>query len=156
MTAAETIEQLVQTYKNVTPQQRDTLIQQWQAMASQLETVKEAEANLRVAVAIACFGDCSQYEGTKALSLGMGYEIKGVFKMNYNVKPGDNLKSAMNLICETPEGKVIAGRLLSWKPSLKVSEYRLLTPIQKAAFDKALTVSPGAPSLELIEPKKGV
>lgn len=157
-TAADTIDALAQTQPKLTDKERDALIMQWQDAAAFLRTYKDLEANLRARVTLACFGaDIKNKDGTERLSLGMGYELKAVFKQNYKCGNVDKVTEAVDKLIAAAaegEGKFIAQRLFKWEPDIRPGEYKKLPPNLKAIIDACITISPGAPSLELIEPPK--
>lgn len=137
---------------------RDELIMQWQAAANALANAKELEMNLRNQVVAECFPNATV--GVNNLELGMGYKLKATRKLNYNVN-NEGVDAALDDIAKIGnDGAFIAERLVSFKPTLSVSEYKKLDATNpthkriKDRIDEVLTTSDGAPTLELVEPKK--
>jgi hypothetical protein len=131
---------------------RDELIMKWEASRKALEAAKASELELRNAVKTVCFPDA--LEGTSRIELGNGYELKCVAKLNYTLADNDKVEAALDRLEKTGnEGAFLAPRLVNWKPSLSLSEYRDLAPQYKAIIDDVLTVKPGTPTIDIVEPK---
>lgn len=143
---------------------RDELLAIHQQLKDQIEELKKAELDLRKYIVVKAFPEAM--EGTNTQELGNGYTLKAVVKKNYNLD-NDNQK-----IWDTLEriekignqGKFIAERLISWKPSFLLTEYRKLQEDANESEDaKAilreitdiLTITDGTPTLEIKEPPKG-
>lgn len=132
---------------------RDQLLVQWLDSKRALEVAKEREAALRKQIVESAGFDLSKLEGTERLELGNGYELKAVKKLTYTLDVA-KVDSALDKIEATgPAGKLIAERLVKFKPELSVREYKELDPKFKKIIDSVLTVKSGMPTLELIEPK---
>lgn len=133
-------------------QQLYTALAEWQAAKTALDAAKEAEMQLREQVGKLAFPNPT--EGTQSLDLGDGWSIKLVHKMNYTLASNDEVDDALTRISNmNNEGKFLAERIVSWKPSLSLSEYRELEPQYKSVIDKVLTIKPAAPTLEIKPPK---
>lgn len=131
---------------------RDETILAWRDAQATLETAKADELRLRhAAIAIAFPGAYS--EGTHNLDLGGGWRLSYENRLNYNLDKVA-LPIALQAITARHGNNVIATRLCSWKPSLLVGEYRKIDLDDKRLIDRALTIKPATPSLDLIEPKK--
>lgn len=124
---------------------------EWQAAATALEAAKATEAKLRIeVVGLFPFDD---EEGTQNIDLANGWKLKAVKKQNYKL---DALKvdAALEKMEKLGEAeKLLAERLVKFKPELSISEYRILPANCRGIIDDVLTVSPGMPSLELVPPK---
>lgn len=133
---------------------RDAKIMQWTEAAKKLAEAKEVELALRNEV-IALNFEGHKESGTENVELGNGYKLKAVFKLNYRLNNTDDAvdKALSKLEKAGTEGAFIAERLVKWKPELSVTEYGKLDPKFKKIIDEVITTSPGAPSLELVEPK---
>jgi hypothetical protein len=142
---------------------QDTLLMEWQHLKDNVEVAKSAEMELRKYIVSRAFP--SKHEGTNTQELGNGYALKAVVKYNYNLDP-DNKKveAALDKIATIGnQGSFIAERLVNWKPSFLLSEYReLLKEVEEgnstskaiiAEIHKVLTITEGAPTLEIKEPK---
>ena len=145
----------------------DETLMKWEQAKATLDAAKEAEMSLRkLYVAIA--SDPTKQKGTENLALGNGYKAKVVKKINYGfVKNADNkvdvdkIHDAQDAIEKLGnEGAFLADRLIKWSAELSVSEYNKLEPESnpthkavKAALDKVIVTSEGAPTLEIVAPK---
>jgi hypothetical protein len=131
---------------------RDDLIMRWHAAKQRLDAAKKEEMELRNQVVAMCYADAQ--EGTHNLDLGSGYKLKAVVKNNYTLADNEAVDAALSKLRKVGnEGEFLADRVIGWTPKLSLSEYRELQPQYKAVIDTVLTIKPGAPSLELVEPK---
>lgn len=110
-------------------------------------------------------------EGTNAVPLENGYELKGVKKLNYKLKApdgfeGDTVDAVDKTIDEftriSNEGSFIAARLFKWSVDMSITEYRALVDNAKHdaqakklldELNKVLVVSEATPTLEIRAPK---
>ena len=145
----------------------DETLMTWEQAKAALDAAKEAEMALRkLYVAIA--SDPTKQKGSENITLGNGYKAKVVKKINYGfVKNADNkvdvdkIHDAQDAIEKLGnEGAFLADRLIKWSAELSVSEYNKLEPesnpthkAAKAALDKIIVTSEGAPTLEIVAPK---
>ena len=134
---------------------KEQKLQQWLDAKKALDEAKAAEAVLRVAVIALYPFDEDVREGTQYIDLANGYKLKVVKKQNYKLanKENETDKALDKLEALGERGKLIAERLVKWSPELSISEYRLLGPDERGIIDEVLTVSPGLPTVELVEPK---
>lgn len=134
---------------------KEQKLQEWLDAAVMLKAAKDLEMLLRKAVVTAFPFDIDVKEGTQRIPLANGYELKVVKKQNYNLnnKEGATDKALTLFEQSSPEAAFIADRLVKWSPELSITEYRLLTPAQLKYFENVLTITDGAPALELVEPK---
>lgn len=133
--------------------ERDAAIMQWRIAKEALEAAKETEMEKRKAV-VACF-DLTK-EGVNTIDLGKGYALKVTQPYNYTLKDTEKLSvdDALDKIEKAGnEGKFIVDRLVKFEPKLSVGEYRKLSPQYRGIIDEVLTVKPGSPQVELVEPK---
>lgn len=84
--------------------------------------------------------------------LGNGYFLKGKRDIRYKVDANAADAALDELTALGNEGPFVAERIIKWTPELSVSEYKKLTPAQKAIIDKVVTTTPGLPTLEIKEP----
>ncbi len=132
--------------------ERDSLLLKWQNAQKELEKVKAVELELRNEVVAMCFPSHKD-EGTENVELGNGYKLKAVFKQNYTLDK-EKIDDALTAIESMgPEGQFISERLVKFEPKLQVREYKELDSRFKVIVDEALTIKPGTPSLEIVEPK---
>lgn len=133
---------------------KEQVLQAWLDASNALTAAKAVEADLRTQV-VAMY-PFEADEGTERIPLNNGYELKVVKKLNYTLNNKDDAtdKALTKLEAMGERGKLIADRLVSWKPTLSISEYRELSAAERGIIDEVLTIKPGLPTLELIEPKK--
>jgi len=103
-------------------------------------------------------------EGVNNHDLGHGYTLKGTRKVEYSLSNTDDSGWLTDAAVEAIEklgedGPFIAERLVTWKPSLSVKEYKALSPTNpihiriRELIDTALTIKDGAPTIEITPPK---
>lgn len=145
------------------PKSKDQIMQEWLDAEKALSAAKETEMTLRKQV-VGLFPELdAKKEGTVYAPLANGWQLKCVKKQNYNLndKNGatDKALEAYENGAGTPEEhgrrKLITERLVSWKPSLSIKEYRDADADLLKALEGVLTITDGAPALELVEPKAG-
>lgn len=140
----------------------------WQRKAALLKTLVAEEMALRTKVFAAAFPAAKV--GVNNLPIGNGFILKAERKLNYNLKntaEGQETYNAVEAIEKIGnEGQFLADRLVTWKPSLSLTEYKKLdgtldangkpnnpTHYQiKQIIDSVLTVTDGAPTLEIKTP----
>jgi hypothetical protein len=103
-------------------------------------------------------------DGTESVDLpdGKALKIKRTVRYELDDKTvaGSNsdaspLDIALEKIEDTIDGgKLIADRLVKFKPSLSVSEYKQLGDDAKKIIDTAVTIKPGSTSIEIVTPKR--
>lgn len=155
-----------------TPEQkRDRLLLEWQEVSNTLSVAKDAEMTKRNEVFAYLFPN--PIEGTQYFDLPGNWKVKLVYKMNYKIdSDSDKVDAAIDIMSKMgPTGAVIADRLFKWKADVSVTEYRTLIDRDEKfkndpnAFAEygtesrvlrelqaVLTIKPGAPTLELIDP----
>lgn len=139
---------------------RDRLLVAWDESKKTLETAKADEMDLRK-IFVDFTSDPNKTSGTENIELGNGYVAKTVKKENYGFIKNDEGKldkraidKALDEIESKVEGgSVFAERLVSWTPSLSLTEYKLIPAEAKAIIDKVIVVTSGAPTLEIKAPK---
>lgn len=141
----------------------DQLLLLWVDKKKAIETAKEEEMELRKYIVKREFPKAE--EGTNSKELGNGYVLKAAIKYNYNLADNDTVEDCLNKITKIGNhGSFVADRLVSWKPSFLLTEYRSLVE-DKEKGDKTaaeildvvatmLTITEGAPTLEIKEPRK--
>lgn len=141
---------------------RDTVLLSWQQAKDVLEAAKTTEMDWRKYVVSRAFP--SAHEGTNTLSLGSGYELKGVIKYSYKLDK-DNAKvwAVQNKIATLGNrGAFLADKFFSWKVDFLTTEYKKLLEEKdesteaKAILDcinEVLTIEDAAPELKIKEPK---
>lgn len=133
------------SYSGMTPEQAFERLQAWYQKNAQLKTLKTHEHLERVALAEYYFPQAN--EGTNRLPLGGGFDLKLQHGYRYIVTDEDLDQVAAKDIKRL---KLPWDDLFVYKPELKLSEYRKLTPEQKAFVDAILTIKPASPQLEIV------
>lgn len=136
------------------------ILADWERSKIVLEAAKKSEMNLRKEAFAAGFEDPK--EGTNRIELSNGYELKGVRKINYRLNGDFKTCLAVHAkICALGnEGPYIADRLFKMSIDIYPGEYKkllsesLVERSAKALIDEILITSDGAPTLEIIAPKK--
>lgn len=132
----------------LTPEQT-ALLTAWQSAAVQLDTIKATEMKLRKQITESFF-DPELAVGTQTIELDNGYKLKVEKKENYTLKNNEG-QTEQALRKFPPE---VAAMLVRWKPELNLKNYKALNnPEYFGWFDECLEIKPGAPTLEIVEPK---
>lgn len=140
----------------------DEVLLHWQSLQQQLSALKEAEIEFRKYVVSRAFP--AKNEGMNTKDLGNGYALKATVKYNYNLSvSNEQIEDALDRIAKIGNrGTVVAERLISWKPSFLLTEYRLLEEEKDTSNDakeildivnSIITISEATPSLDIKEPK---
>jgi hypothetical protein len=140
----------------------DQLLLEWQKKKDAIEVAKAEEMDLRKYIVKREFPKAQ--EGTNTKELGQGYQLKAGIKYNYNLADNDTVEDCLNKISKLGnEGTFIAERLVSWKPSFLLTEYRALQESKEKGekfagevlniVNQMLTITEGAPTLEIKAPK---
>jgi len=142
---------------------RDHLLSVWEAAKKVLEEAKATEMSIRTRIVKFAFNP--EQKGTQRVPLANGYALKAVVKFNYGfVKTPDGKRvnkaavdNALRAIeAKGPVAAHIAGELVKWNPELSLTEYNKLegdlAPL-KSIIDTVIVKTPGAPTLEIEEPK---
>lgn len=143
---------------------RDELLMEWEKKKKAIEIAKNEEMNLRKFIVKKAFPEAK--EGMNTIKLGNGYDLKAAVKFNYTLAANDVVEKCLNKIAKVGnEGSFIADRLVSWKPTFLLTEYRTL--IEEAEkengkhakeilkiVNEMLTITDAAPTLEIKEPKQ--
>lgn len=137
---------------------KDKLLTDWKEAKALLDKIKVTESELRKQVVEAFSNDAKPgHSGTENVSLGWGYSLKIVHKLNYkldNANDCEKLDKVLDQIEKSMEGgSIIAERIVKWKPELSLTEYKLLNAANKALIDSVLTVTDGTPDVSLVAPK---
>src|ERR1019366_1298508 len=140
---------------------QDDLIVKHIALKRAVEDAKEAEMELRKYIVNRAFPE--KHEGVNTLDLGSGYQLKAKVAFNYNLADNDTVEKTLDAIAKVGnQGAFIADRLVSWKPSFLLTEYRALTDAAPhsaeaqeilALVGVMLTITDAAPTLDVKEPK---
>lgn len=162
---ATTVQPTITNAKPTNPwdtKSEDEVLLHWLSLQQQVSALKEAELDFRKYVVSRAFP--AKQEGMNNKDLGNNYKLKATVKYNYNLTASnDDIEKALDRIAKIGNrGNVVAERLISWKPSFLLTEYRLLEEEKNTSNDakqileivnSMLTISEAAPSLEIVEPK---
>ena len=121
---------------------------EWDRLGKELARIKAAEMLLRVKI-FGCYFP-TPVEGTNDYPLANGYVLKGKYTINREVDEG----AFKVLSDELRKQNIIPEKLVQYKPSLVLREYRGLTAEEMHLFDQCLVIKPGAPAMEIVLPKK--
>lgn len=131
---------------------RDAAIMQWTKSVVELATAKKEEAALRDFVVKLAFPSHKD-SGTENFELGKGYKLKATFKLNFKFPDIAKLNSVLDQFeAKGDAGKLLAERVVKWKPELSLTEYKQLPAEYAALLTPVIETSPGTPSLELVIP----
>ncbi len=120
----------------------------WYEMQEQLSKLKTAEMLLRQKIFKAYFQ--APKEGVNTVPLADGWVIKGTYKIDRKI----DIALLTSFAPSLREHGINPDVLVKYDPSLVTKEYRQLTAEQEKLFDQVLVIKPGAPSLEIVMPKK--
>lgn len=120
----------------------------WYTATQELQKAKAREILLRLKIFKFYFP--TPKEGTNTFILPDDYQLKGVHVISRDI----DIAAAKVLSPKFAEEKIAVDKLIEWKPSLKVGEYRELTAEQVQLFDQCLIVKNGTPSLKIEPPSK--
>jgi len=125
------------------------LVSRWERAKAALDAAKKLESALREEIVAAHFQQNST--GTHHFDTPDGRDLVCVKKLNYKLDK-DTTANAQTEIAVLI-GVELATRLVNWKPDLSLSEYNKLPDNAREAIDRALTITPATPTLELREKK---
>ncbi len=122
-----------------------SLLDKWEVAKIGLDHYKKQEAELRAQIVETFFQ--SNDTGTFHHDAPDGRDLVCVKKDNYNLD-AERTYEAAHTIADAI-GPALATRLIIWKPTLSVSEYKKLTNEQRDLLRDCLTIKPATPTLEL-------
>lgn len=123
-------------------------IDEWYKIAERIAKDKIREMELRKKIFGYFF--TAPAEGVNDYPMTEGWVLKGTYKIDRKVK--EELLAAHAE--ELKAAKLPMKDLIQMKPNLSVSAYKKLSDDQRNVFDKVLEIKPGAPSLEIVKPKR--
>jgi len=138
-----------------TEEERDKAIMLWNAVKTQLTTLKEREALLRKQVVSMCFQ--SAKTGTNRVPLGQGYALKAVIKYNYKVTKNEavtppDYSHIPDVLAKLPEH--CRAEIIRWSPSLNEALYKKMTADEQKIVNEVLLITDGSSTLDLEPPKQ--
>lgn len=148
------------------PLDKDGMLLLWQNTKEQAAKFKALEMDYRRVCAAFLVPDPINNEGTNTVPIGNGYVAKVGIKMNYKLKENKAVWDGLDKIKNVGnDGAFIADRLVSWTPNFLKTEY---TNLQEQADEGSqsakeilkiisgfLVIDEAAPTLTIVEPKKG-
>ena len=120
----------------------------WAQMQVQLSNLKTAEMLLRQKIFKHFF--TAPTEGTNTAPLSEGWVLKATYPITRKVEMPLLVAAAPDL----RNAGIIVEDLIRNVPELVISKYRTLTPEQVQLVDRVLTVKPGSPQMEIVQPKR--
>lgn len=133
----------------------DQLIMAWKSKNAEIKKLQAEELALRKEVLQSAFeyNENDEREGVRNLELGMGYKLKGTFKLTRSLDKTKVNEVLTKMEKKGIEGRMFAERLVKFDPKLSVSEYKNLPDEYREMIDEAITTKPALPTLQLVEPK---
>lgn len=129
---------------------QDAKLRVWFEMKQMLERAKEAESKLRDELVTELFS-ADKDAGSEIIEIANGYALKATKKLDYKLNNKNGEVEA--LIAIIGHDAVREMKLIRWEPKLSETAYKNADPQTQKLFDGCLTIKPGKPSLEIIEPK---
>lgn len=125
--------------------EQDYILSCWREAKSALDEYKKLEMKYRQQLVDSLL-EADIQEGSKTFDIGWGYKLTAKRSLNYSIDKDADIKylEAWSL----SDGK----KLLTYVPKLSESVYKKITELG-GSIDY-ITTKPGAPTLELIEPKE--
>lgn len=120
------------------------LIEQWQALKSQVANLQEQEKALRKRLIEENFKDVNPEKDE-------GTHRSGILRVRFGMTRTVNSDDLLRLQDEFLASGIDLGSLVQFKPSLNLKSYRALTVDQQRSFDRCLVVKPSLPTLEVVE-----
>lgn len=135
----------------LTKEQTDA-VNELHAVNSQMNVLKGRQEELRKKIGEELFPNIGK--GTNRVDLGTGWKLKAVVTEKFSLDKGENGDYApVKSLSEDLESHILDA-LISWKPSLSSSAYRMLTEADKKVVDSVLTTQLSNPTFTFEEPKQ--
>lgn len=123
-------------------------INEWYVVQQRLAVDSVREMELRKKIFGTFFTEPK--EGVNTFPMTDGYVMKGTYKINRKILVAD-----LDLwLPDFQQAKLPIDALIERKPSLNASAYKKLEKEAQELFDNVLEIKPGAPTLEIVKPKK--
>lgn len=130
------------------PQDKNMRLFAWHELQELLKMVKKAEMEMRKEMGLAFFNEDDLTEGVNTAEIGQGWKLKNKHTLKRDIDEG----SLAAVLKKMPKGS--EDKLIKYKPSLVLKEYRRLSDKELKIFDEAITMKPGSLALELCPPKE--
>ena len=143
----------------MTREQIDGLLNKWHDAKLRLDAAKADEMELRqIIVKESGMFNAAKEAGTETYQLGGGWSVKAVKKQNYKIenKQGEAfavLHQLSQMQPDVAEWQELVKELFSFDVNLRKTQFDKLRGEERKLIEDILTITDGAPSLELIPPK---
>jgi len=140
------------------PPDRAQQLKRWRELSTQLGTIKNEESQLRTRLVLDNF-NAEKLEGSETIDIGWGWRLKATKDLNVTATNESQQTEAL-LQAIAGFDPDAAQNLIRWKPEVNMKVYREMLaiaegdPILRGLLAAAITVKPGMPQLEMIEPKE--
>lgn len=144
----------------MTREEINAILGEWHEAKKILDAAKEVEMALRQRIVKESgMFDAGNVVGTETYNLGGGWKVKAVKKQNYKIenKQGEAfavLHSLSEMAGDDEDLKAIVRELFSFDANLRKTQFDKLRGPERKLVEDILTITDGAPSLELIAPKE--
>lgn len=121
-------------------------IDEWVSVVAKLKIIQDTEKKLRTKL-VDLFFDTTK-EGVQSHKVNDEHILKATIKFNRSIDKA----SLKQVLSELPDG--MENKLIDYKPSLQLRNYKNLIDAHKEIFNECLITKPSSPSLSLVEVKK--
>lgn len=125
------------------------MLNRWYTVNEQLTKLKKEELSLRRELFAAAFSDPKEGSKENKLPLADGFILQGDYKINRTVDP-----AVVSTLAKMPNVAPLVERLINYKPTLILSEWRKLSDEDRILVADMVTEKPGTPALKVVEPKR--
>lgn len=131
----------------------DLLVYQWTTAKENLEVCKNIELDLRKQIVELLLDQNRLEKFSKTFQLGNDYALRATNIVSYKLESKDRVIEVIDKLSDI--GKAgISTLLFKWNCELSETTYKSLDEDTKSIVDEILTIKPGTPQLEFIEPKE--
>lgn len=125
------------------------LLDEWNKAKAELDALTVRERDLRAQVVAAFYPGVVGAEGTENVDLPSGWYLSTVFKKSYTL---DNRENATAIVAKNLPS-ALRDRVITWKPELRVGEYKKLDPAHRDLVNTVLTIKDAMPSVTIKQVK---
>lgn len=137
--------------------EQSAMLATWRNLTEQIKLLQKAELDLRAK--LIDIVKPTTDDGSKTVLIGNGWALKATRRSNYNA----NFTASIKLASALPQE--VASSLFTWTPNVLVTGFKEALPAYRSGLSEAdrltldkmvidaITITPGTPSLALIEPK---
>lgn len=130
---------------------KEQALVKWNELDTLLAQVKDEEMKLRMFLTRAYLPDGVK-EGTQKAPLANGWVLNVQGKMNRKIDPA--LIAPVTLELKEKYPHVSVDSMINYKPELSVTVYKTMTEEERTIFEQMLIITPGAPTVEIVKPKR--